>query len=97
MLEEQLQQEIERARADAGAAAQISVNGEIGVAADPVEGVLRSAQQEHADLVVIGTHGATDASTELGSVTAAVVRANPCPLLLVPPSLWQARSDVKAG
>ena len=96
MMEEQLQQEIERARADAGTAAHVLVRGEIGVVPDPVAGVLRFAKEEHADMVVLGTHGAADAGTELGSVTAAVVRANPCPLLLVPPSLWQVRSDSEA-
>jgi nucleotide-binding universal stress UspA family protein len=94
--EGQLQKEIERARADAGTAAHVRVRGEIEEARDPVEGVLRSSKKMHADLVILGTHGVADTDTELGSVTAAVVRANPCPLLLVPPSLGQAPLDFEA-
>jgi nucleotide-binding universal stress UspA family protein len=52
---------------------------------DPAEAVLREVASMAADLLVMGTRDAGDTTSALGSVSAAVARATPCPLLLVPP------------
>lgn len=51
---------------------------------DPVEGILRVANQLPADLVVLGSHGRTGlARLLLGSVAEQVVRKASCPVLVV--------------
>jgi nucleotide-binding universal stress UspA family protein len=58
---------------------------------DVVEGnaareIVARAQSGHADLIVMGTHGASGFERLLlGSVTEKVVRKSPCPVLTVPP------------
>jgi nucleotide-binding universal stress UspA family protein len=50
----------------------------------PHEQLLRAARRQHADLIVIGTHGRTGLSKVLlGSVAERVVRLAPCPVLTV--------------
>lgn len=52
--------------------------------ADPREGVLKAAEKVGADLIVMGTHGRRGVSRALiGSVTEAVVRTSPVPVLTV--------------
>lgn len=52
------------------------------VVGEPTEAILRTAEQEHADLIVMGTHGRTGLSRFLmGSVAEAVVRQANCPVL----------------
>jgi len=52
--------------------------------ADPREGVLKAAQRTGADLIVMGTHGRRGISRALiGSVTEAIVRTSPIPVLTV--------------
>ena len=54
---------------------------------DPTREVLRVAQEVHADLIVLGTHGRTGLSRLLmGSVAEQVVRYAECPVLVVPSS-----------
>jgi universal stress protein A len=49
---------------------------------DPAEMILRVAEEVHADLIVMGTHGRTGLSRLLmGSVAEQVVRRAPCPVL----------------
>ncbi|HUK62312.1 MAG TPA: universal stress protein [Dongiaceae bacterium] len=49
-------------------------------------GLLETARQTHADLVVVGTHGRTGLQRVLlGSVAEQVVRTAPCPVLTVKP------------
>ena len=51
---------------------------------DPRTEVLEHAAREHADLIVMGTHGRTGVGhVVLGSVAERVVRAAPCPVLTV--------------
>jgi nucleotide-binding universal stress UspA family protein len=51
---------------------------------DPAEKILELAQKEHADLIVMGTHGTTGLARLLvGSVAESVLRKAPCPVLTV--------------
>lgn len=50
----------------------------------PAEEVTRVARRQHADVVVIGTHGRTGVRrTFMGSVAERIVRASACPVLTV--------------
>jgi nucleotide-binding universal stress UspA family protein len=59
--------------------------------ADSASGeILRFAQEENVDLIVIGTHGYGAVKRALiGGVAAGVARAARQPVLLVPPALWK--------
>jgi universal stress protein A len=51
---------------------------------DPAQAIVQTAEDEHADLIVMGTHGRTGLTRLLmGSVAEAVVRKAPCPVLTV--------------
>jgi nucleotide-binding universal stress UspA family protein len=51
---------------------------------DPVEMILKKAEEFHCDLIVMGTHGRTGLRRLLvGSVAEAVMRQAPCPVLTV--------------
>jgi universal stress protein A len=57
------------------------------VAPDTALSIVDYAKEIHADLIVIGTHGRTGVSRILmGSVAEHVVRAAPCPVLVVRPA-----------
>ena len=50
----------------------------------PVEEILRAAEEENADMIVMGTHGRSGlARALLGSVTEQVIRRAPCPVLAI--------------
>ena len=50
---------------------------------DPAGEIVRLAGEEHAELIVLGTHGRTGLSRLLmGSVAEAIVRRAPCPVLV---------------
>jgi len=54
------------------------------LAGDPAEALIRLAQTEDVDMIVMGTHGRRGLTRLLmGSVAEAVVRAAPCPVLTV--------------
>ena len=54
------------------------------LAGDPADAIIRLAQTEAADLIVMGTHGRRGlARLLMGSVAEAIVRAAPCPVLTV--------------
>ena len=53
-------------------------------AGQPADAIVRVAQERHADLIVMGTHGRTGLQhVLLGSVTEKVVRLASCPVLTV--------------
>ncbi len=60
-------------------------NWEVETAAGhPADTIVRVAQEHHADLIVMGTHGRTGLQhVLLGSVAEKVVRLAPCPVLTV--------------
>jgi len=52
------------------------------IVGDPASAIVRLAEDENADLIVVGTHGRTGLKRLLmGSVTEAVVRRAKCPVL----------------
>jgi nucleotide-binding universal stress UspA family protein len=59
--------------------------------------IVRFAEENDSDLLVLGTHGQSALARELiGGVSSAVARLATCPVLLVPPPTWkllQARQD----
>jgi len=62
----------------------IEVKTEVGMRHDPAEGILALAQANHADLIVMGSHGMTGALRwKLGSVSRKVSHHSPIPILLV--------------
>jgi nucleotide-binding universal stress UspA family protein len=53
---------------------------------DPVDTILRAAEETHSDVIVMGTHGRTALSRLLlGSVAESVLRKAPCPVLTAKP------------
>lgn len=82
---EALHRDVERARAEAGSSAHIEVQEALVHGADPAAEIVREAASNQADLLVLGTRGGgAGLAGELGSVSTAVVRQAPCPVLLVP-------------
>jgi nucleotide-binding universal stress UspA family protein len=54
------------------------------LAGDPADAIIRAAESENVDLIVMGTHGRRGITRLLmGSVAEAVVRRAPCPVLTV--------------
>lgn len=68
----------------------VLVSEEVLWGTDPALSIVRYGRQEHADLVVLAPNG-YDATRRVmqGSVSAVVVGAAPCPVVLVPPALWR--------
>jgi universal stress protein E len=91
---QRLREEVQRARAGARGAAFVEIGEQLDSGPQPAEEILRRAALDAADLLVVGTRGADLSSSDLGSVSAALARAAPCPLLLVPPATWM---DQEAG
>ena len=67
---------------------------------DPAGEVVRIAEDENAEMIIIGTHGRTGMTRLLmGSVAEAIVRRAPCPVLVyreVAEKLAQKKAAVKA-
>lgn len=89
--EQAVREEVRQARERASGAAHVEIRQVVTPAPDPAEEILRGAASGSADLVVMGTRGADDTAADLGSVSAAVARRTPCPLLLVPSATWTQR------
>ena len=82
--DETLKMHIERTQADASGIARVNITSRVVPGSDATESILNIAKTEDPDLLVMGTRGAARAASGLGSVSAAVARFTPCPLLLVP-------------
>ncbi|HSU16148.1 universal stress protein [Longimicrobium sp.] len=90
-----VREEVERARARARDASFVEIHERLGPGSDPAGEILRLAASDSADLLAVGTRGAAPPSSGLGSVSAAIARETPCPLLLVPPAAWMAQDAAR--
>ena len=66
------------------------------VAADgsPVEGILRTAEQQRADQIILTTHGRSGlARVFMGSVAEGVLRRAECPVLIIPSSARSSQAS----
>ncbi|HET8654333.1 MAG TPA: universal stress protein [Longimicrobiaceae bacterium] len=87
----ELHREVEAARGRVPGARALEVREEVCWGDLPAEEILRVAEQDRADLLVLATHGFGAVKRALiGSVASSVARAASCPVLLVPPGLWKA-------
>ena len=63
------------------------------VTGTPYREILKHAEREHMDLIVMGTHGRTGVEHLLiGSVAERIVRLSPCPVLTVRPPTRHRRA-----
>lgn len=85
----ELQKEAEQAMSRAverHRTAQVPVEGVV-IATDPRDAVVHCAEQKHADLIIVATHGRRGFKRAvLGSIAEAVVRHAPCPVLVYRPT-----------
>lgn len=93
---QRVREEVQRARARARGASFVEIDERSGPGSEPAEEILRHAASDAADLLVVGTRGADLPAPGLGSVSAAVARETPCPLLLVPPVIWMDQDARRA-
>lgn len=98
-----LHREIDEARQRIGGASQVAVREEVRWGDRPVDEIVRAASEESADLLVLGTHGHGVLTRALiGSVASGVAARADCPVLLVPPALWEpgateGETDTRVG
>jgi nucleotide-binding universal stress UspA family protein len=65
---------------------------------DPVREILRVATEEHADFIVLGTHGRTGFQRLLmGSVAENVIRKAMCPVVAVKTPVREAAGEAEVG
>lgn len=89
-----LYDEVEAAIARSEHGAAVPVREEVLWGDEPVETILRYAEEGRADLLVLATHGHGALRRALvGSIASAVARGAGCPVLLVPPSLWKGDGE----
>jgi nucleotide-binding universal stress UspA family protein len=55
----------------------------------PARTIVKRAESENADLIIMGTHGRTELNFVLGSVTESVARGASCPVLTIRPDAFQ--------
>ena len=69
-----------------GINATLKIRGDVGVR--PAHEVVKTANEENADLIVAGTRGrSTISGLLLGSTTHRLLHIAPCPVLVVPPGI----------
>jgi nucleotide-binding universal stress UspA family protein len=86
----ELREEVQEARSRVAGAEELSVREEVRWADTAVDEIVRLLGNPPADLVVVGTHGRGPVKRFLvGSVASGVSRRSPCPVLLVPPAMWE--------
>ncbi|HEU0078637.1 MAG TPA: universal stress protein, partial [Longimicrobiaceae bacterium] len=80
---------VEEALARAGGCAEVEVREEVVWGGPPAREIVRLAEEDGTELLVLGTHGRGALGRALaGSVGSEVARTAPCPVLLVPPRMW---------
>jgi len=93
----ELQSEIDGAVGRVGGGGGLRIEQETVWGNAPAEEIVRYVEAGGADLLVMGTHGYGAIGRALiGSITSRVARAAPCPILLVPPALWNADETARA-
>lgn len=76
-----------------GQASQLRVESQV-LEGDPVNTILRAAEETNSDLIVMGTHGRAALTRLLmGSVAESVLRKAPCPVLTSKPFLGRKPID----
>ncbi|HLL48434.1 MAG TPA: universal stress protein, partial [Longimicrobiaceae bacterium] len=89
---------VEAALARAGGGAEVEVREEVVWGGPPAREIVRLAEEDGTELLVLGTHGRGAVGRALaGSVGSEVARAAPCPVLLVPPRMWRGRASSEAA
>lgn len=95
-LRAELGRDIRRAGEEA-ASADITCTIELRWAREAADEIVRYTEEVEGDLLIMGTHGYGALRRALiGSVASAVTRRAPCPILLVPPSIWRAREEERS-
>ena len=86
----EVKQHVDAQRARLSGVQGLTVHQEVRWADSVADEIVNFAHNEKANLVVLGTHGYGALKRALiGSVALGVARAAPCPVLLVPPAMWQ--------
>lgn len=94
----ELDRAVEAALARVGGTGVLDVREEVCWGDVPADEILRAAEREETDLLVLATHGHGALRRALiGSVASAVARRARCPVLLVPPALWSAEPRETTG
>jgi nucleotide-binding universal stress UspA family protein len=94
----ELDREVEAALSRVGGTGLLDVREEVCWGDLPADEILRAAEREEPDLLVLATHGHGALKRALiGSVASAVARRANCPVLLVPPALWSAEQGKTTG
>jgi nucleotide-binding universal stress UspA family protein len=88
-----IRSEVEGVRRRTASFAGVAVEEVEEHAGDAAGAILQVAEREGVELVVMGTRGLGGPAGVLGSVSSAVVRAAPCPVLLVPPVYGRLHAD----
>jgi nucleotide-binding universal stress UspA family protein len=77
--------------------AQVQIEHRL-VEGEPVDTILRVAQEDRCDVIVLGTHGRTGLGRVLmGSVAEQIVRKAPCPVVAVKTLLPQKSASAESG
>ncbi|MHB1167812.1 MAG: universal stress protein [Longimicrobiales bacterium] len=89
----ELDRHVQAACERTGCAPSLEIEQEV-ANGDPAEVILQRAEENDADLLVLGTHGqGALARALIGSVSSLVARRARCPVLMVPPRYWQERRE----
>jgi nucleotide-binding universal stress UspA family protein len=91
-LRSRLHAEVTTVRQQFAGIAGVSIDEDIAFGDVPTA-ITAAAQESGADLIVIGTRGKRIAEDPLGSVSSAVVKRAPGPILLVPPEVWRQNEE----
>lgn len=89
-----LARQVEHARSRVPGSDTLDVGIDVLWANKPAEATLRWVEDQQTDLLVMGTRGTAGLKRALiGSMARSIARQSPCPVLLVPRSLWGGRTQ----